>query len=218
MRRVPTSRSHPLGVAAFVACLVTGPGWLLARSFAPVGDRSPIVDVTTAAAPAGAPAPASASGPAVDEPVPVDVTAERGCVGGDLPGFTVPRWITAQAGFARVDGSAYLQCQINRWSDADAAQADFDRRVDLLDAVVAYTADRAPGQRTERLVSFDDGPELRSYADRSPTAGTKLTWVSVVRHGPYAGVVTLHSYVEPGPADRAGYEGLVATVRQRMAG
>jgi hypothetical protein len=215
MRRVPTSRSHPLGLAAFVVCLVALPGWLLARSFAPPADRSPIVDEAPSAR--AAPAPAAPGTAPAEDVLPVDVTAERGCGAGDLPGFTVPRWITVSAGYARPQGDAYLQCQINRWPDDARADADFEQRVQLLDAVVAYTADRAPAQRTERLVSFDDGPELRSYADRSPTAATKFTWVSVVRHGPYAGVVTLHSYVEPGPVDRAGYEGLVATVRQRMA-
>ena len=105
MRRAPTSRSHPLGLAAFVVCLVAGPGWLLVRSFAPAGDGSPIVDV---------PPPARAAPVAqATDPVPVDVTAERGCGAGDLPGFTVPRWITVQAGYGRPQGDAYLQCQIN---------------------------------------------------------------------------------------------------------
>ena len=144
------------------------------------------------------------------------MTVSRGCGGGDLPGFTVPRWITAQSGFARTDGAAYLQCQINRWADEDAATADFTRRVALLDGVVAYTAARAPGQRTERIGSAEDGPEVVSFAERSPTASTALTWITVVRHGSYAGVVTLHSYVDPAPVDRATFEGLVATVRHRM--
>ena len=195
---------------AFAVCLVALPGWLLVRSFAPAGDGSPIVDAPARAATAAASPPA--------DPVPVDVTAERGCGAGDLPGFTVPRWITVSAGYARPQGDAYLQCQINRWADEAQAGADFDERVQVLDAVVAYTASRAPDERTERLVSFDDGPDVRSYRDRSPTAATAFTWVTVVRHGPYAGVVTLHSYVEPAPVDRAGFEGLVATVRQRMAG
>jgi hypothetical protein len=210
MRRAPTSRSHPFGLAAFVVCLVALPGWLLVRSFAPAGDGSPIVDVP--------PPVRDASVAAAADPVPVDVTAERGCGAGDLPGFTVPRWITVSAGYARPQGDAYLQCQINRWADEAEAGADFDQRVQVLDAVVAYTAGRAPDQRTVRLVTFDDGPDVRSYTDRSPTAATALTWVTVVRHGPYAGVVTLHSYVDPAPVDRAGFEGLVATVRQRMAG
>ncbi len=183
---------------ALVACLVAGPVWLLARSFAPPGEGAPIV------------AAGLAFGPVLD------VTATRGCIGGDLPGFTVPRWITVQSGFARVDGAAYLQCQINRWSDEDAAGADFDQRVALLDGVVAYTAARDPGARTERLATADDGPEVVSFAERSPTAATALTWITVVRHGPYAGVVTLHSYVDPAPVAREAFEGLVATVRHRM--
>jgi hypothetical protein len=201
MGAAPTSRSHGLGVAAFVVCLVAGPAWLLARSFAPAADPPPI-DAASAIVLAAA----------------VDVTATRGCIGGDLPGFTVPRWITAQSGFARTDGAAYLQCQINRWVDEPAAVADFDRRVELLDGVVAYTADRAPGRRTERIATVEDGSEVRSYAERSPVAATALTWITVVRHGRYAGVVTLHSYVDPAPVDRTAFEGLVATVRHRMAG
>jgi hypothetical protein len=183
-----------------------------------VDDGSPIIE---AAADPAAP-PTTVAGTSEDEAAAVDggaidVTATRGCVGGDLPGFTVPRWITAQSGFARPDGTAYLQCQINRWPDETAAAADFARRVGVLDAVVAYTADREPGRRAERIASADEGPEVRSYADRSPTAATALTWVTVVRHGPYAGVVTLHSYVDPAPVGRAEFEGLVETVRSRMA-
>jgi hypothetical protein len=197
MAGAPASRSHRIGPVALVACLVAGPVWLLARSMAPGPDGPPIV----------------ASGPAFG-PV-LDVTATRGCVGGDLPGFTVPRWITAQSGFARADGTAYLQCQINRWADEGAAGADFDQRVTLLDGVVAYTAARGAGARTERLPTPDD-PEVVSFEERSPTAATAVTWITVVRHGPYAGVVTLHSYVDPAPVAREAFEGLVATVRQRM--
>jgi hypothetical protein len=198
MAGAPASRSHRIGPVALVACLVAGPVWLLARSMAPTPDGAPIV------------APGAAFGPVLD------VTATRGCVGGDLPGFTVPRWITVQSGFARVDGSAYLQCQINRWADEDAAGADFDQRVSLLDGVVAYTAARGAGARTERLATPADGPEVASFEERSPVAATAVTWITVVRHGPYAGVVTLHSYVDPAPVERTAFEDLVATVRQRM--
>ena len=192
---------------ALVVSLVAGSGWLLGRSFAPAPGPAPIVS---------APIDPTAA-IAVTEPTAVDVTATRGCVGGDLPDFTVPRWITVQSGFARPDGAAYLQCQINGWPDDAGAAADFAERVELLEGVVRYTADRAPGQRTERLVTALDGPEVRSYEDRSPTAGTRLTWVTVVRHGRFAGVVTLHSYVDPVPVDRAAFEDLVTRVRTRMA-
>jgi hypothetical protein len=200
--------------AALLVALAVGPVWLLARTAHPAsaGD-GPF--------PAGRVTPGSAVvaslAAALPSDAPQDVTATRGCVAGDLPGFTLPRWVTVQSGFARTDGAAYLQCQINRWSDEDGARADFGQRTGLLDGVVSFTASRPPGQRTERIVTVNDGPDVRSYAERSPTAATRLTWISVTRHGRYAGVVTLHSYVDPAPVDLAAFEGLVALVLERMS-
>jgi hypothetical protein len=193
-----TSFGRRLGTVVLVVVLVASSAWLLSRSFASPNPSTATLDTR--------PGPAA-----------VDVTATRGCYAGDLPGFTQPRWITVQSGYVRTDGSAYLQCQISHWADEQAAEHDFAQRSALLDGVVSFTASREAAWRTERMATANDGPGVRSYAERSPTASTRLTWISVTRHGEYAGVVSLHSYVDPAPVALSEFEGLVALVLDRMA-
>jgi hypothetical protein len=124
-----------------------------------------------------------------------DVTQSRGCGAGDLPGFTRARWANPQSGFLRADGMGYLQCQIHQWGDEGAATADFTERVTLLDGVATFTRAREPDDRMQRLATANDGP-------------------AVV--GKFAGVVTVHSYVEPPVVAVPDFEKLVADVLVRM--
>ncbi len=186
-----------------VMLVVTGAVWLLGRDPPEPGSRTSTSALTERP-------------PETPSEVGFDVTFTRGCGLGDLPGFTVPRWITPQSGFVRTDGAAYLQCQIHEWADEGAALADYTQRVALLDGVAAFTRSRQADDRMQRLATVHDGPTVVSFVERSRAADTRSTWISVVRVGDFAGVVTVHSYIDPPPLALQDFEALVAIVLRRM--
>ncbi len=192
-----------ISVGASIASVVlatTGAFWLLNQ-----GEPEEVVATLLVSRPSTVP-----------DDVGFDVTLSRGCGSGDLPGFTRARWANAQSGFLRADGTAYLQCQIHEWADESAAVADFAERVTLLDGVATFTGSRQPDDRMQRLTTVNDSPAVVSFVERSRDGDVRSTMISVVHVGDFAGVVTVHSYVDPPIVALSEFEKLVANVLVRM--
>lgn len=148
---------------------------------------------------------------------PFDVSDKAGCWAGDLAGFAVPRWLNVQAGFYDSAGTGFVQCSVARWATEEAAVAEFQYRISLMEQTMSSLEAQAISAITLSALDISHGAEeFKSFQERHVNGPERLVWFTIVRQGRYVGFIIFHSFLDEPSITRSDFDGLVDVVLRRI--
>lgn len=148
---------------------------------------------------------------------PYDVSDKAGCWAGDLAGFDVPRWLNVQAGFYDSAGTGFVQCSVARWETKEAAVAEFQYRVWLMEQTMSSLEAQSISAITLSTLDIAHGAEsFKSFEERHVSGPERLVWFTIVRQGRYVGFIIFHSFLDEPSIARADFDGLVDVILGRI--